>query len=86
MFNLVERFMNNLSKEQVNEFALKKGAHFSESELDFTYDFIKKNWRSVISNPNLLNLDRYQSVYNPQNFSKLKQVFNEYSQKYQKFL
>lgn len=86
MFNLVERFMNNLSREQVNDFALKKGAYFNEEELNFTYDFIKKNWRSVISNPNLLNLDRYQNIYTPENFGKIKQVFNEYSQKYQKFL
>lgn len=86
MFNLVERFMNNLSREQVNDFALKKAAHFNEEELNFTYDFIKKNWRSVISNPNLLNLDRYQNIYTPENFGKIKQVFNEYSQKYQKFL
>lgn len=85
MFNLVERFMNTLSKEQVNNFALSKNVRFSEDELDFTYNFVKKNWRSILSNPTLLNLERYQDKYTPENFSKIKQVFIEYSQKYQKF-
>lgn len=86
MFNLVERFMNTLSKEQVNSFALSKNVHFNEDELDFTYNFVKKNWRSIVSNPTLLNLERYQDKYTPENFSKIKQVFLEYSQKYQNFL
>ena len=86
MFNLVERFMNTLSKEQVNNFALSKNVHFNEDELDFTYNFVKKNWRSILSNPTLLNLERYQDKYTTENFSKIKQVFIEYSQKYQKFL
>lgn len=86
MLNLIERFMNNLTKEQINNFAISKNIEFNNEELDFTYDFVKKNWRSIISNPTLLNLERYQDKYNPDNFRKIKQVFFEYSQKYQNFL
>lgn len=86
MFNLIERFMNNVTKNQINDFALSKDVHFNEEELNFTYDFVKKNWRSILSNPTLLNLERYQTQYSPDNFKKIKQVFLEYSQKYQKFL
>ena len=63
MLNLIERFMNNITKEQVNNFALSKNVHFSEDELDFTYDFVKKNWRSIVANPTLLNLDRYRKFF-----------------------
>ena len=86
MLNLIERFMNNLTIDQINDFAISKNVHLSSDELDFTYNFIKKNWRSIISNPSLLNLERYQDKYSKENFIKIKQVFLEYSQKYQKFL
>ena len=86
MLILIERFMNNLTIDQINDFAISKNVHLSSDELDFTYNFIKKNWRSIISNPTLLNLERYQDKYSKENFIKIKQVFLEYSQKYQKFL
>jgi len=54
--------------------------------LDFTYDFIKKNWEQVIKNPKLLNLERYKDHYSPENFNKIVKLFNEYSAKYQAFL
>ena len=86
MLNLIERFMNSLTPDQVNSFAISKNVQLNSEELDFTYNFIKKNWRSIISNPTLLNLDRYQDKYSKDNFTKIKQVFLEYSQKYQNLI
>ena len=42
MYNLVKRYMDNLTKEQVNDFALKNQVYLSEEELSFTYTFVKK--------------------------------------------
>ena len=78
--------MAKLTKEEVNNFAISKNVNLSESELDFVYVFIKKNWEQVIRNPKLLNLDRYQTHFTPENFIKIKKLFNEYSAKYQSFL
>ena len=36
--------MSMLKKEDVNNFAIKKNVFLSEGELDFTYEFLKKNW------------------------------------------
>ena len=78
--------MARLTKEDINNFALKKNANLSPEELDFTYDFIKKNWEQVIKNPKLLHLERYQNQFSPENFQKIQKLFNEYSAKYQAFL
>ncbi len=86
MFNIVEAYMNKLTKEDVNSFATKKGANLSPEELDFTYNFIMKNWKDIFKNPNLFDINRYQNKYTPQNFTKVKQVFNEYYQKFGSFL
>ena len=42
MYNLVKRYMENLSTEQVDDFAKKNNVFLSENELNFTYTFVKK--------------------------------------------
>jgi len=86
MYNIISRYMSNLSKEEVNNFAIKKNINLNEEELDFIYIFIKKNWEQIIKNPKLLNLERYKDRFTPENFIKIKKLFNEYSSKYQAFL
>ena len=86
MFNLIQRYMSKISKEDINNFAIKKNINLNENELDFTYNFIKKNWNQILSNPNMLNLDRYKSNYSDENFNKIKILFNEYYSKYHRFL
>lgn len=78
--------MMRLTKEEVNNFAISKNIILSPEELDFTYAFIQKNWEQVIKNPSLLNLERYQDKFSPDNFIKIKKLFIEYSSRYQAFL
>lgn len=78
--------MAKLTKEDVNNFAIQKGANLSEEELDFTYTFVKKNWKDVLKNPNLFDINRYKNKYQSDNFIKIKQVFNEYYQKFGSYL
>ncbi len=86
MFNIIERYINKLTKEDIKNFATKKGATLSSAELDFTFDFVKKNWKDVLKNPNLFDLKRYQNHYSKENFEKIKQAFNEYYQKFGTYL
>lgn len=86
MYNLIKRYIERLTRDDVNNFAISKNINLSSEELDFTYTFIKKNWEQVIKNPKLLNLERYKDKYNPDNFIKIKKLFNEYSARYQAFL
>ena len=86
MFNIVDKYMQRLSISEVDNFAKSKNVVLSESELQFTYDFVKKNYKELLQNPKLFNIDRYQNKYTPENFSKIKKVFTEYFSKYQRFL
>lgn len=86
MYQLIKRYMEKLTKEDVNNFAISKNTYLSSEELDFVYAFVKKNWEQVIKNPKLLNLDRYKDHFSPENFIKIKKLFTEYSSKYQTFL
>ena len=86
MFNIIERYINNMTKDDINKFALSKNIELSENELNFTHDFIKKNYKSMLSNPQIFDLNRYKNYYTQENFSKITKVYQEYSQKYSNYL
>lgn len=78
MFNIIGAYINKLTKDDINKFATSKGATLSNEELEFTYSFIKKNWKDVLKNPSIFDIERYSRYYSKDNFIKVKQVFNEY--------
>ena len=78
--------MNKLKLEDINSFANNKGINLNDNELLFTYEFIKKNWSSILGNPKLFNIDRYISNYTTDNFIKIKRVYKEYLNKYSNYL
>ena len=86
MFNIIENFIKKLKREDVNNFALSKNIFLTEDELNFTYDFIKKNYKNFFGNPRLFDIERYQNNYTKENFSKITKVYQEYMQKYANYL
>lgn len=86
MFNIIGAYINKLTKDDVNKFAISKGANLSNEELEFTYSFIRKNWKDILKNPSIFDIERYSKYYSNDNFIKIKQVFNEYFQKFSSYL
>ena len=78
--------MGKMTIQDVQNFAVSKNIFLSPEELQFVYDFIRKNWEQVIRNPQLLNLDRYKDKFSQENFVKIKKLFMEYSSRYSSFL
>lgn len=86
MYQIIERYINKMKIEDVSNFAIKKNINLSENELEFTYNFIKKNWNQILSNPSSLNLERYKNIYSEENFQKINDLIKEYYQKYRRFI
>lgn len=86
MYNIIERYMSMLKKEDVFNFAVSKNIFLSNEELNFTYAFIKKNWQDIVKNPNLFEIEKYKNRFSEENFKKVKQLFKEYHQKFESFL
>ena len=86
MYNIIERYMSMLKKEDINNFATKKNVFLSEDELDFTYEFLKKNWQDILKNPNVFDINRYKNQFSEENFYKVKKIFDEYYQKFKSFI
>ena len=83
---LIEKYIKSLTKEQIKLFASEKGANLSQSEVDFLYTFIKNNYKDIINNPNTFNIDNYKNKFSIKNYIIIKEVFNEYFQKFKNYL
>ena len=85
MFQLVKNYVEKMSKKDLNDFAIKNGVYLSESELDFTYNFVKRNYETLYANPNI-DLTEYKSHFTDENFSKMMKLIMQYKTKYASFL
>lgn len=86
MFILIKRYIDNMSIHDLNNLAISKGIGLSSEELDFSYNFIKKNWQNVLSNKGLFDIDKYKGMYSEDNFIKIKALYKEMLFKYGNYL
>lgn len=78
--------MSKLTKDDVNRFALNNNVNLSEEELNFTYEFVLKNWKTILSNHGMFDISRYKNQYSEENFNKIQLLVKEYALKYRDFL
>jgi len=86
MHGMINAFIKNLRKEDVNEFALNNNVYLSEQELNFTYLFVKEHGPELVKNPDMLDLQKYKSYYTEENFLKIEKLLKEYLMKFKNYL
>lgn len=70
----------------LNNLAINKNIDLSSEELKFSYNFIKTNWQTILSNHGIFDIDKYKDYYSEENFQKIKQLLKEAHIKYAKYL
>lgn len=78
MLNLIEPYINNITKNDINSFALKNNINLSNNELEFIYNFIKNRYKEVLNNPNNFSLTKYKNNFSNENFVKINGLINRY--------
>ena len=86
MFFIIKRYIDNMSIHDLNNLAISKNIYLTQEELDFSYDFIKKNWMNILSNKGLFDIDKYQDRFSEENFIKIKNLYKEMLFKYSNYL
>ncbi|HBA37670.1 MAG TPA: hypothetical protein DCY94_03020 [Firmicutes bacterium] len=81
MFQLIKNYVSKMKIEDVRKFALKNGIELSDSELDFVYRFVKKNYEALYANPNI-DLSKYKNHFSEENYQKIMKLVTEYKAKY----
>ena len=74
MLKLIEPYINNITKSDINTFALKNNINLNNNELDFIYNFIKTRYKDVLMNPNNFSLVKYKNNFSNENFIKINAI------------
>ena len=86
MHNLIIKYINNLSIDDINTFAIKEGIQLTKTELNYLYIFIKNDYNLFLNNPNNFNIDDYKDRFSEENYPKIKEVFLKYFNKFKNYL
>ena len=78
VLNIIEPYINNISKEDINNFAIKNNINLNKNELEFIYNFIKTKYKDVLNNPTNFSLVKYKNNFSNENFIKINAIVNRY--------
>ena len=81
MFTLIKNYVEKMTIEDVNNYALNNDINLSKEELSFTYKFIKKNYEILYANPNI-DLSKFKSHYSDENYLKINKLIEKVRKKY----
>lgn len=86
MFALIERYINNMDIWDLQNLAISKGIDLSQEELDFSFGFIKKNWKNILNNYNAFDINKYKDKFSEENFMKINKLYKDMLIKYGRYL
>lgn len=81
MFQLIKNYVSKMTKDDVIKFTQKNDIYLNESELDFVYRFIKKNYEALYANPNI-DLSKYKTNFTEENYTKIVKLISVYKSRY----
>lgn len=82
MMMFAEMYINNMTMEQLNEMALSNDIKLSNDELEFSFNFIKNNWKEVLTNHEDFDLGKYKNNFSDENYKKIEELINVLKKQY----
>jgi hypothetical protein len=78
---LLQIYIEKISKEDINAFAIKQGVTLEPYELDIIYDYLKEYWRTFYyGNPKPL-LEELKSKLKKETYSKIETLYIQAKEK-----
>ena len=79
---LINEYVNRITLEDVNNFALKNGIILKDKEVKVIYDHIKNNWRTIVfGNPRGI-LDDLKEKLDSTSYQKIESLYIYFKNRY----
>lgn len=86
MHKLLKNYINKISIDNINSFALKNGANLSDKELKLIYKYVKNDWETIIfGNPSQI-FDDLKENLTAKNYQIATNLFTSYKEKFKDYL
>lgn len=74
---LLQVYIERLSKDDINTFAVNKGITLENDELNIIYDYLKKYWRTFYYGNPKAQLDELKSKLSNTTYAKIETLYIE---------
>lgn len=82
---LINEYVNRMTIDDVNKFALQNGINLKDNELQLIYNYIKNDWRTIVfGNPRGI-LDDLKNKLDPNSYSKIESLYIFFKNRYSNF-
>lgn len=86
MNSLIGQYVNKLTINNINDFALKNNINLSENELNVLLNVAKNHYREVLNGNDLEVINYLKDNLSKDNYDKIISLYNKYKNKYQGYL
>ncbi len=83
---LIDKYINNLTIQDVYTFASKEGVFLTEYEANIIFLNIKENYKTLLYGDESIIFNDLKSKLNSDLYNKIVVLFTEYKNKYNKYL
>lgn len=85
MKSLIKNYIDKLTVDKLEEFAVKNDIELSTNELEYLLNLVKNNFEDILVNETKY-LDLVQKNINPTAFIKVKELYLYYKNRYKGYL
>jgi len=86
MNSLIGQYVNKLTIDNINDFALKNNIKLSVKESNILLEIAKKHYRDLLDGNDEQIKEYLKQHLTNENYEKITSLYNEYKEKYQGYL
>ena len=86
MNNLISGYVNKLTIDNINNFALKNNIKLNEKEQKIFLDIVKNHYQEILNGTDEQIKEYLKENLTNENYEKTIKLYNEYKEKYQGYL
>jgi len=86
MNTLIGQYVNKLTIDNINDFALKNNINLNEKELNILLDVAKNHYQDLLNGNDEKIKEYLKSNLTNENHEKIINLYNQYKEKYQGYL
>lgn len=83
---IIQKYVDMLTKEDIVKFSSFQNEILTTNEVDFLYNIIKKEWKTIIFGDYRIILNQYKNNLSVDKWNKIENLIIEYKEKYKNFL
>lgn len=78
---LIKNYVENLTEEDIENFAIKEGITLLEKEKRILYIYIKNYWETLLEKDSTFIFEELKEKLQPKTYEKVIELYNKYKKK-----